>query len=310
MNDERLQILNMVAERTITPEEGERLLKALNEGAQKRQEAAEDRQSGVKGVVLSKVASALADIGPTVQAAVEEVQEGLLDDDPHMDDPEDDPSADRLPTDSFELAPGSTLVIKSSGRRCCTAANLVLTGTAGSECKISGQGAAGARVSRRGDRTVVRWPEGTLEISVPSTVAELTAATRGGNVSVDGVAAPLHIKTMGGNLRLAGVGHPFEAKTVGGDVRLALASAWHGRGKATTMGGSIQVDVPHDLAPTDIDAATLGGSVTQDVGTERGRSGIGRHKVSIRIGEGTPESRLSLKTMGGDIRLRKDTTGG
>ena len=74
MNTERIEILEMVADKVITVEEAERLLQALDEGQRRLSAALSGGRVGRlhHGKVVESIGEILAGITPTVRNAVEE----------------------------------------------------------------------------------------------------------------------------------------------------------------------------------------------------------------------------------------------
>lgn len=83
MSDAQREVLKMLADKVITVDEAERLLRALNEG-DKRKEEAKSRAGGFPSFssAFETLGETLADIGPMVKNVVEDVMTGLFGDEP------------------------------------------------------------------------------------------------------------------------------------------------------------------------------------------------------------------------------------
>lgn len=110
---------------------------------------------------------------------------------------------------------------------------------------------------------------------------------------------------MGGDLELLGARAHFEARTMGGDLMIRLGPGWVSDSEAVTMGGDIRVELPEALKAS-IQASTMGGDIKAD-------PGLGELRVLARIpggkavldAGGVGGASLTVRTMGGDIHLRK-----
>ena len=303
MSDEQREILKMVADKAITVEEAERLLRALEEGARAR-EAQRPKDRGGVGAAFDALGDVLSDIGPMVRNAVEDAVTGIGF---GPDEPED-PHVERIPWEGKELPVGQGTVLEIVQRRTGVrhGAGLTIEGTPGESCTIDGQNASDVHVYRDEGRLHVRWAHGDLAVRVPETVAKVVARVMGGSIRSKAVACPLHLRTMGGNLELQEVRHPFDVKTMGGGITLALVPTFRGDGRGHTMGGSMNASVPRDLACS-VHAVTMGGTIEVDGGMaqiERSKA-TGKQTVNVTLGTGPVAATLGLKTMGGSITVRR-----
>ena len=83
MSDAQRDILKMLSENAINVDEAERLLKALNEGQQRKEEAHSRRRSHhghTMGSMFESIGETLADIGPMIKNTVEDVMTGVFGD--------------------------------------------------------------------------------------------------------------------------------------------------------------------------------------------------------------------------------------
>lgn len=303
MSEEQREILKMVADKTITVEEAERLLKALEEGERAR-ESRQPKDRGGVGAAFDALSDVLSDIGPMVRNAVEDAVSGV-------GFGPDEPDEEGFETVPWEKGPviipqGATLEIVQRRTGVRHGAGLYVEGVPGDACTIEGSGASDVRVYRQEGRVHIRWAHGDLKVCVPHTVAKVVARVMGGSIRSHEVACPVHLRTMGGNLELSGVAHPFDVKTMGGGVTLDLASGFRGDAKGHTMGGSIAATVPCDLSCT-VHAVTMGGAVEIEGGmahVQRSKA-AGKQAVRVSLGQGPVCGSIALKTMGGSITVRR-----
>jgi DUF4097 and DUF4098 domain-containing protein YvlB len=310
MSDERKEILRMLAEKMISVDEAERLLRALDEGDHKRRERDSRGDSSPRDslrVSLDSLGEALAEVGPSVKGVVEEAVSGLAGlrfDEEDEGDGEDE--TNEISERSFPLAQGTRLIIRNTPRPISGNANLSIEAVEGDVCEIIPSDAASVRVRQGRSRTTIRWTNGSLLVKVPKTVATLKGSTMGGDIDVRELGCETVIKTMGGDLSLHSMRGEFAAKTMGGGISILLHPEWHGDSKAVTMGGAVSLSAPVGVNAA-VRAVTMGGRVNVEDGMGRvirGSSFINQ-RIDLTLGEGEPASTLMLKTMGGDISIRR-----
>jgi hypothetical protein len=314
MNEERKEILRLLAEGVVDVDGAEKLLRALDEGERNRSRSERCEgggrhirhgfaASGMAGTdVFASIGEALAGIGPAMKEAVSsamcdipDVISGAIPDEDMKDIP--------LTDGSFRVPDGSIVVIRSIGRR-KRGGDLSIKGIPGDCCSVECDAEDGVRVVGREGKYVLAWQSGDLDVGICTAVKKLEAFSTGGDIDVDGVSAEVGVKTMGGDLEMTEIGSGFAARTMGGDLMIRLAPDWTGDSEAITMGGDVTVRVPAGLKAS-IEATTMGGEIDCD-------SGIGDYKLLSKIpgqrailqtgGEGG--STLRVKTMGGDIDLK------
>lgn len=301
-----MEILRMVADKVIGVDDAERLLRALDEGDRKRSEPR--RTPSAMAGAFDGVGEALGAIGQVVQSTVEEAMEGV-DVDLHVLDPEDDDEGVDIAQPEFDIPEGGQLSIRQhhrAGRP--TECSLLLLPAEGGRCTLEAGEGAELRTRRRGDRTRVQWRRGPLTVRVPITVSEVDARVLGGELVARDLACALQARVMGGRMELGGLHHPFDVKTMGGELLLKLAAGLTGSSRIRTMGGNAVLAVPEGLAAR-ITAVTTGGEVRADSGLGRiWREGSRIHRRTvIELGlDGGEAAEISLKTVGGDVVVKRD----
>ncbi|MGC4118976.1 MAG: hypothetical protein QM765_31290 [Myxococcales bacterium] len=312
MPQEQLEILKMVAEKVITPEEGERLLRALNEGSSESEGGpgpfGRGRRRG-KGL-----GDSIADMVNEFGSMMQETFDQTLGDGLDMLET-DDPDLPEAPLESggIALPQGTALAVKhrprmaSLGHKRC---DITLEGVSGDRLQTQGPKEAEPRVYFKGERAAVAFGRGPIQVSVPSTVTALRAFSAGGEIRARSLGCPAELKTMGGEIHLEKVVHPVKAKTMGGGVQLEILPGLTGESKVVTLGGDVELRVAEGLAVM-VQAVTMGGDIDADpaLGASRREGGPLRKAVYV-IGAGAKQETDSLptvrlKTTGGNIRLRK-----
>lgn len=319
MSDAHKDILKMLADKVITVDEAERLLKALNEGEQRkddpRSRSGEQHHSfrfhAPMSGILETLGETLSEIGPMVKQSVEDVMSGVMGDDlGDVDEEELEP--EELINDSCTIKPDTHLILIHEWKTGGNKEELRIQGVPGDVCRVLEAGAANVKVRKNPTHVIMQWAEGPLTIEVPETVSTLRARMKGGNIYMQRIGCDVTLKTLGGNLELRDLRKNFSAKTMGGNLQLTLEKDWQGHGRAQTMGGNIELVVPPEGSTFKVKAITMGGAVTVDKdlhSLESKQSFPGKCKAKIQVGEGEADASISLKTMGGDIEVRRAAHG-
>lgn len=306
MSDAQKEILKMLSDKVITVDEAERLLKALSEG-EKHKEESRARTGGHRhvGGIFETLGETLADIGPMVKQTVEDVMTGVIGEDLGDVDEEELEVVESV-DGAFSIKKGMSLVIVSDWWPGGSKNTLMLQGVNGETCKINEGNTKRVRIRQDSSHVVIQWTDGPLNIEVPETVSLLKVKMKGGSIYVKQIGCEIQLKTMGGDLEMFDLATDFNAKTMGGHVHLTMADGWQGKGRAHTTGGNVTLVIPNEIS-TKIKAATMGGTIKIDdtiKPLETHQKFPGSSKMKIQIGEES-DSFISLKTMGGDIDLRR-----
>ena len=304
MSQERMEILKMVADKVITVDEAERLLRALEDGNKRRREGpggGPGRRHGF-GAALEDLGEMLGGLGPTLRNAFQDAMAGAGLEIPDDDGPPGGPVEERR----FTLEKGTEVVVRDMRGPLPSGEEVVLEGGPGDACELSGDGAAEARVFRRPGRVVVHGGKGPLRLLVPDTVERVKVMTLGGNVRVHGVKGALAVRSMGGGVVVEGATAETKVWTAGGDVDVALAAAWSGDSSVVSPGGSITLRVRVGTAGK-VRASSVGGSidVDQELGTVRRQRVVAKDRVDLELGGVASGSTFTLKTMGGNVRVKR-----
>jgi|GEM_PF-615934 len=315
MNEERKEVLRLLAEGVIDVDGAEKLLKALEDGERGRARSERSEGggrhirhgaligAGLGTEVFASIGEALAGIGPAVReavsSAVSEIPDAIS-----GAIPDEDMKEIRLEDGAFAVPPGSVLVIRSIGRR-RRGGDLSVKGLEGDSCTVECDEEEGVRVLGREGKYVLAWRSGDLDVGAGASLKRIEAFSTGGDIDVDGVSAELSVKTMGGDLEIGGARSGFSARTMGGDLMIRLDPGWKGNSEAVTMGGDISVEIPEGVKVA-IDATTMGGDIESEpeLGELKLLSRIPGQRASLVVG-GEGGSSLGVKTMGGDIDLKK-----
>ena len=191
MNEERMSILNMLADGKITSEEADELLRALGRG--ERQEEPEPVPQPAPAEVAVEPESSEA---PTGWKAHGWLAGG--------------------PDEQTLEAPGVIILIAEG-----EGGGLSIRGIEGTSVHIKGS----AGVARSGE-TLRIWPSDQVSIEVPKTIHLIRASEDGGTLSIEDVPADIEAEADGGDLSLRNIsGGSVKASADGGSLHLSEIGA-------------------------------------------------------------------------------------
>ena len=151
------------------------------------------------------------------------------------------------------------------------------------------------------------WPfRDRNDVSVEFTIrlpagVRVVVATVNGEVSVEDATAEVEASSVNGSVWANSSGGPVRANTVNGDIRARMGLRGTADLNFSTVNGTVIVQVP-DGADAELSMSTVNGSVQSDFPvTIQGR--LNPRKLRATLGKGGPQ--LSMKTVNGDVRLRK-----
>ena len=314
MSDEQKEILKMLSDSVISVEEAEKLLNALAAGQSDKKQhhhyGHHPRNHGFSRRAVHSAASTinetLSSIGPMVKEMVGDVTASFRGSDiPHSIPPDDHRYEQIICEDGeFPIEKNTTLHLINEKNHSGT---LVVNSCEGETCKINTASAIGLRIHKSPVGPVIRWKEGMLSLSVPPGLAGLNAVTYDGDIEIEQLDCWLNVKAMGGDMDLANLRNGFNAKAMGGNIRILLNPNWDINSRVKAMGGDIDLIVPPGGGPTEIQAASTGGEISCDhnLGNTENHSTFAKKRVKMQLGEGEDKTILSLKSLGGNISIRK-----
>lgn len=295
MNEERMKVLEMVADGTISAEDAAKLLDALNEsGAKHRFHAPHPpkppRNGGFHGVFHT--------MGDMMGEVMKEMRVGF--------GREEVPSeAVEVQSIDEEIPAGASVRVKSPGIKLCgTQGSVKVTRSASG--RLAARPAAGEtlRVLRTDEGIELYLGEGGVELEVPEAAGSLELTLKAGSISISDLHCPLKARTMGGSVHLVRPGAHFSVKTMGGGLELVLGREWSGGSKAKTMGGGVSVELLEGFSGR-VDASTMGGAVSATgVRVIEDRPSPGSSRKVVAMGDDEGSSILVVKTMGGGVTIR------
>jgi hypothetical protein len=141
-------------------------------------------------------------------------------------------------------------------------------------------------------------------LKVPSYANLDSVESVNGDVSVIGVYGIVKAGTVNGQVEAAGLSSDASLETVNGSIDASFVSlSGSQRASCESVNGKVTVKLPAD-ADTSVSAETINGGIDGgDFGLEVNKGFVGRD-LEGRIGNG--RARLSLSTVNGSIKIRKE----
>ncbi len=306
MSDARKEILRLVADGKITPEEGDRLLRAL-EGpsagtGQETPDAAGEAQAGRGGRLADGIAQVIEEVGETVRRAMEDA---LGTAQRAFDEHRATTESVEIRDGRFSAPPGARLKVQQAIRLSfgggSKGGNVILRAAPDDVVRVIRGEAVEAH--RNGADYVLTWAKGNLELEVPRSLSGLDVRCMGGDLEVADFIGPMSLETMGGELRVQSPRAPFKFRTLGGKVRVVDCDLRDGTATINSTGGDVFVQFAPDASVT-VRASSLGGTFDFPPGTKREEQGRTLRRASCAIGQGAAEIRID--TLGGDVRIRRE----
>jgi len=295
MNEERMKVLEMVADGTISADDAAKLLDALNDSGGKHRFNAPHPPKPPR---LGAFHGVFHTMGDMMGEVMKEMRVGFG----REDIPSDAVEAESL---DEEIPAGASVRVKSPGMKLCGSSGSVkVTRSESGRLVVRPVTGEKLRILRDGDDIQIYISEGGAELEIPEAAGSVELTLKAGSISVSDLHCPLKARTMGGSVHLARPGAHFSIKTMGGGLDLVLGPEWNGGSKAKTMGGGVSVELLEGFSGR-VDASTMGGSVeASGVRVIEDRPSPGSSRKVVAMGDDDDSSILVVKTMGGGVTIR------
>ncbi len=302
MKDERLEILKMVADKVISVEEGERLLRALEKG----EEDARARQSAYHGPKHRHHGD--RDWGDLLGAMGFKMQEffdnafGSMFGDEYWFDGYEPVEG---PVENIVLDDETTLVISNPKHMYRSGSGDIRISPSPDERLRLSPGEKGAFEILRKDKKILILCEDDLAVQVPRRLARLKLVVAKGKTHIDGLTSALEVRSMKGDISVRGAAQPVAVRSMAGDVQLELSDTYSGRSEVSALHGEIEVTLGSGFSGK-LEAKTAHGQIhiqAQAAKTSSAKNAFFRQEMA-EIGTGDARNLISLKTMNGDVTVR------
>ncbi|MBI2795715.1 MAG: hypothetical protein HYX65_03300 [Gemmatimonadetes bacterium] len=156
------------------------------------------------------------------------------------------------------------------------------------------------------DRDGWSWRGNRNDVSVEFTVklpagVKVVVTSVNGEVSVEDATSEVEAASVNGSVWAASSGGPVVAHSVNGDVRARMSQRGTRDLRFSSVNGTVIVQVPDNI-DADLSMSTVNGSVQSDFPvTISGK--LNPRRLNATLGKGGP--RIELRTVNGDVRLRK-----
>jgi hypothetical protein len=307
MKDERMEILRMVAEKIISVEEGERLLRALDKG----QEESRERRFERCGPRQHRhgdwnLGERMGEMGFRMQEFFDNAFGSVFGDEYWFEGYE----AVKGRAEDINVDADTTLVISNPRHVYRSGAgDITLSPSADDRLHVLAKERDRFEILRKDKKILILCQEDTA-VQVPGKLSKIKLILAKGHTKINGLDSPLEIRLMKGDISVRGAGQPVAIRSMAGDINLDLADSYSGKTEVAAMHGNIDITTGPDFAGK-VEARTTHGDIriqAKSVKSSASKNAFFRAE-SIRIGEGDGENQLNLKTMNGNITVRAREAG-
>jgi hypothetical protein len=302
MKDERMEILRMVADKVISVEEGERLLRALEKG----EETARARHFEHHGPKHRHhgdwdLGERLGEMGFKMQEFFDNAFGSMFGDEYWFEGYE----AVTGPVEDIVLDDEATLVISNPKNMYRSGSGDIRISPSPDERLRLSSGEGGTFEILRKDKKILVLCKDDLSVQVPRKLARLKLVLAKGKTNIDGLASALEVRSMKGDISVRDAAQPVVIRSMAGDVHLELADSYAGRIEVSALHGDIDVATGAGFSGR-VEAKTARGQIriqAQVVKTATSKNTFFRQETA-EIGSANPQNLISLKTMNGDVTVR------
>jgi DUF4097 and DUF4098 domain-containing protein YvlB len=310
MKEERIEILKMVADKKITVEEGERLLRALEKGEAEERESHHERfgprHKGPCGRGDWSWGDSFEGLGFKAQEFFENAFGSVFGDEYWFEGYE--PA--RGPIEDLTIDGETTLVLTNPQ----TAHK---HGSADVSIRPSEDGRLHLEAGEKGKCEVLRkenkiaiFCHDDAAVRVPASIGKVKVILAKGDAEVHDLRLPLEIRTVKGDVVVRNASHPLSVRAVKGKVALDLADAYAGKSDVSVMDGDISVTTASQFSGR-VEAKVGKGDIrihSKGLKSKTAKNAFFRSE-SVELGGGSNDNLLSLKIMHGDVTVNTRENG-
>lgn len=304
MKEERLEILKMVADKKITVEEGERLLRALEKGeAEERESRAErfgHRHHGPCGPGDWNWGERFEGLGFKMQEFFDNAFGSVFGDEYWFEGYEPAPG----PVEDLKLDSETTVVL-TNPRTAYKHGSADVTVRPSEDGRLHLEaGEKGRCEVLRKENKIVIFCQDDATVRIPAAIAKAKIVLAKGDTEIGDLRLPLEVRTVKGDVVVRNASLPLSIRAMKGNVKLDLADAYAGRSDISAMDGDISVSAPPQFSGR-VEARVGKGDIrfqSKGVKSSAAKNAFFRTE-SLEFGGGSGDSLLNLRTMHGDITV-------
>ncbi len=304
MKEERIEILKMVAEKKITVEEGERLLRALEKGEAEERERRSQRFGPIHhgscragdwhwGEPFEK-------LGFKMQEFFENAFGSVFGDEYWFEGYE----AVSVPLEDLTLD-GETTVVLTNSRTATKhgSADICIRPSEDERLHLEAEEKSRVEVLQKEKKVLIFFRDDAA-VRIPATSGKVKVILAKGDADIRDLPLPLDIRTVKGDVLVRNAIRPLSVRAMKGKVAIDLADSYAGKSDISAMDGDINVTAGPRFSGR-VEARVGKGDIriqSKDVRSGSQKNGFFRSE-SVEFGSGPSENLLSLKTMHGDITV-------
>jgi DUF4097 and DUF4098 domain-containing protein YvlB len=303
MKEERLEILKMVADKVISVEEGERLLRAL-EKSEEEARARRFERCGPRHRHAGDwdLGDRLGEVGFRVQEFFDNAFGSMFGDEYWFEGYE--ATGGRAEDLAFDA---DTTLVVSNPRHMYRSGSVDIRVSPSPDDRLHVSSGERGRfeILRKEKKVLILCQDGT-SIQVPRALSRLKLVLARGSTRIDGLAVALEVRSMKGDIQIRDASQPVVIRSMSGNIQLDLADAYAGKTEISSMHGDIEVTTAPVFSGK-VEARTARGHIrisAQGVKSASSKNAFFRQETT-EIGAGDARNLLSLKTMNGDITVAR-----
>ena len=304
MKEERIEILKMVADKKITVEEGERLLRALEKGEAEERESRSERfgprHRGPCGPGDWNWGERLDGFGFKMQEFFDNAFGSVFGDEYWFEGYE---SASG-PVEDLTLD-GETTVVLTNPRTAFKhgSADVSIRPSEDNRLHLEAGEKGKCEVVRKENKIVI-FCHNDATVRVPASIGKVKVILAKGDAEVHDLRLPLEIRTVKGDVVVRNASRPLNVRAMKGNVTLDLDDAYAGKSDISAMDGDISVTAAAQFSGR-VEAKVGKGDIrihSKGLKSKTAKNAIFRTE-SVELGAGSADNLLNLRTMHGDITV-------
>lgn len=304
MKEERIEILKMVAEKKITVEEGERLLRALEKGQAEERESRSERfgprHRGPCGPGDWNWGERFEGLGFKMQEFFDNAFGSVFGDEYWFEGYE--PASG--PVEDLRLD-GETTVVLTNPRTAYKhgSADVSIRPSEDNRLHLEAGEKGKCEVVRKENKIVI-FCHNDAAVRVPASIGKVKVILAKGDAEIHDLRLPLEIRTVKGDVVVRKASHPVNVRAVKGNVTLDLDDVYAGKSDISAMDGDISVTAAAQFSGR-VEAKVGKGDIrihSKGLKSKTAKNAIFRTE-SVELGAGSADNLLNLRTMHGDITV-------